>query len=90
MDTAPRPLRWRKSSYSSNGTNCVEVAWHMSSFSSNGSSCVEVAWKKSSFSSNGTDCVELSPDLAAVRDSKNPDGPVLGVDLRRLVSVIKG
>ena len=73
MDTAPRSLRWRKSSYSSNGTNCVEVAW-----------------QKSSHSSNGSSCVELSSDLAAVRDSKNPDGPTLRADLRRLVRMIKG
>ncbi len=56
MDTAPRPLRWRKSSYSSNGTSCVELA----------------------------------SDLAAVRDSKNPDGPMLHVDLRGLLRMIKG
>jgi hypothetical protein len=33
---------WRKSSYSSNGTNCVEV-WRKSSRSNNGTDCVEVA-----------------------------------------------
>ena len=26
MDTAPHPHRWRTSSYSSNGTNCIEVS----------------------------------------------------------------
>jgi Domain of unknown function (DUF397) len=55
MDTAPRPLRWRTST----------------------------------FSSNGTDCVEVSHDLAAVRDSKNPEGSTLAVDLRRFVSAIQ-
>ena len=73
MSAAPRPLRWRKSSFSSNGTNCVEVAW-----------------RKSSYSSNGSSCVELASDLAAVRDSKNPDGPTLRVDLRGLLRMIKG
>ncbi|MBB5954153.1 hypothetical protein FHS29_000723 [Saccharothrix tamanrassetensis] len=37
-------------------------------------------WRKSSRSQNGADnCVEVvsSPSRAAVRDSKNPDGPVL-------------
>jgi uncharacterized protein DUF397 len=68
MDTAPRPHLWRKSSFSSNGTNCVEVSW-----------------RKASFSSNGTNCVEVSRDLAAVRDSKNPGGPTLRVDLRRFL-----
>jgi hypothetical protein len=61
--------RWRKSSYSGNGgANCVEVgaAWHKSSYSGNG----------------GGNCVEVARDLAhavAVRDSKDPDGPVLTV-----------
>lgn len=37
-------------------------------------------WRKSSRSgSNGGDCVELTglPDAVALRDSKDPDGPVL-------------
>jgi hypothetical protein len=38
-------------------------------------------WHKSTRSgSNGGDCVEVAdnlPDLVAVRDSKDPDGPVL-------------
>lgn len=37
-------------------------------------------WRKSSYSgSNGGDCVELADavDGVAVRDSKDPDGPVL-------------
>lgn len=57
---------WRKSSYSSNGGDCVEAA---------------TMWRKSSYSSsNGGDCVEVAPDsgrLVAVRDSKNPYGPKL-------------
>lgn len=72
MDTAPRPHLWRTSSYSSNGTNCVEVSW-----------------RKASYSSNGSSCVEVSNDLAAVRDSKNPDGPTLRVDFRLLVGAIQ-
>lgn len=55
MGTAPRPHRWRTSSYSSNGSNCVEV----------------------------------SDDLAAVRDSKNVEGPTLRVDLRRFVTALQ-
>lgn len=38
------------------------------------------AWRKSSFSNGGGgNCVELAqtPDLGAVRDSKNPAGPIL-------------
>jgi hypothetical protein len=60
---------WRKSSYSTgNGGECVEVA----------------AWRKSSRSTaNGGECVEVAgrPQRGAValRDSKDPDGPVLAV-----------
>jgi hypothetical protein len=36
-------LIWRKSSYSANGGDCVEVGWRTSSYSANGGSCVEVA-----------------------------------------------
>ena len=46
-------------------------------------------WRTSSFSSNGSNCVELSHNLAAVRDSKNPEGPTLNVHVRQLVSAIQ-
>jgi uncharacterized protein DUF397 len=46
-------------------------------------------WRASSFSSNGTDCVEVFRDLGALRDSKNPDGPSLAVNVRTLVGVAK-
>ncbi|HEU5470271.1 MAG TPA: DUF397 domain-containing protein [Actinophytocola sp.] len=154
MPTAPRSLRWRTSSFSSNGPNCVQVAhdltalrdsknptgpilqanlrtflgavrWRVSSFSSNGTNCVEVAhdltalrdsknptgpvlqanlrtflravqdgpdhlrWRTSSFSSNGPDCVEVAHDLTALRDSKNPTGPLLRADLRHLLQAVQ-
>lgn len=58
---------WRKSSYSSETGegNCVEVAWRKSSRSgeTGQTNCVEVAF-------GGT---------VAVRDSKNPAGPILTV-----------
>jgi hypothetical protein len=42
---------------------------------------IEPRWRKSSYSGNGGgDCVEVAcnlPGVVAVRDSKNPDGPVL-------------
>jgi hypothetical protein len=62
--------RWRKSSYSGNGGgNCVEVG---------------TVWRKSSYSGNGgANCVEVARNLAgivAVRDSKDPHGPVLTIE----------
>lgn len=56
---------WRKSTYSNNGGNCVEVA---------------AAWRKSTYSNNGGQCVEVAhaaPGVVAVRDSKDPGGPAL-------------
>ena len=67
-------MRWRKSSYSSG----------------QGGNCVELAWRKSSYSSgqNGA-CVELAY-AGAVRDSKNPGGPVLRVgDLASFLHEVK-
>jgi uncharacterized protein DUF397 len=62
----------------------TRAGWRKSSYSSgNGGACVEVAaeWRKSSYSSaNGGNCVEVARNLAAtvaVRDSKDPQGPVL-------------
>jgi hypothetical protein len=60
---------WRKSSYSGNSANCVEIAagivvgpWHKSSYSGNEGNCVEVA---------------ASAKQVAIRDSKNPTGPTI-------------
>jgi hypothetical protein len=47
-----------------------------------------VRWRTSSYSSSGGDCVQLS-DTGAVRDSKNPGGPVLRADLNALVKAVK-
>jgi hypothetical protein len=53
-------------------------------------------WRKSSYSgSNGGNCVEIAdnlPAVVAVRDSKDPDGPVLAFaldDWQALTSAIK-
>jgi hypothetical protein len=35
---------WRKSSFSTETADCVEVAWRKSSFSGTETNCVEVAW----------------------------------------------
>ncbi|MFB7634105.1 DUF397 domain-containing protein [Streptomyces sp. NPDC056149] len=59
-------LAWFKSSYSGDeGGNCLEAAF---------------AWRKSTYSgSAGGNCLEVaaSPTTIHIRDSKNPDGPVL-------------
>lgn len=57
-----RATGWRKSSFSSASSNCVEVLWRKSTFSTASSNCVEVGF---------------GPDVVAARDSKNPLGPVL-------------
>jgi hypothetical protein len=61
--------RWRKSSYSTDAGNCVEVAF------------APVAWRKSSYSGNTTACVEVAVAGGAVglRDSKHPNGTPLAV-----------
>jgi hypothetical protein len=55
--------------------------WFKSSRSTNNGTCVEAAflWRKSSRSANNGECVEVAtlPDQVALRDSKDPTGPVL-------------
>ncbi|WP_026403168.1 DUF397 domain-containing protein [Actinomadura rifamycini] len=48
-------------------------------------------WRKSSRSTNnGGDCVEIASAeaLVAVRDSKDPDGPMLAVDRRAFAELL--
>jgi hypothetical protein len=44
-------------------------------------------WRKSSYSTAAQNCVELTD--SAVRDSKDPDGPALSVDVTALVAAVK-
>ncbi|MFE9902168.1 DUF397 domain-containing protein [Streptomyces achromogenes] len=66
--------KWRRSSYSSDqGGNCVECA-----------PLGDLTWQKSSYSSDqGGQCLEVAETpcatTVAIRDSKNPAGPVLNV-----------
>ncbi|MGW2588803.1 DUF397 domain-containing protein [Streptomyces sp. NPDC001515] len=59
--------------------------WFKSSYSGDeGGACLEVAyeWRKSSYSGDeGGQCVEVAahPSAVHVRDSKNPEGPELGI-----------
>lgn len=65
------------------GRDLSQAVWRKSRFSEgNGGDCVEVAFLKSSFSEpNGGACVEVAhlDSAVALRDSKNPTGPVLVV-----------
>lgn len=57
-------IEWRKSSYSNEQGNCVEIAGN---------------WRKSSYTADQGNCVEAAhgePGIL-VRDSKDPAGPVL-------------
>lgn len=47
-----------------------------------------MTWRKSSRSGSQTNCVELA-NWGAVRDSKNPTGPALAVDIAALLAAIK-
>jgi hypothetical protein len=49
----------------------------------------ETRWRKSSRSTSGDSCVEAAHTHDMVRDSKNPDGPALRVDLSGMVAAIK-
>ncbi|MER7079825.1 protein of unknown function [Saccharopolyspora kobensis] len=53
---------WRKSSYSGEETNCVEVGWRKSSYSGEEGNCVEVG---------------ASSEVVGVRDTKDRDGGML-------------
>lgn len=48
------------------------------------------SWRKSSFSGGNNECVELAhrPNVAAVRDSKNVNGPVIELSRRALVGFL--
>jgi hypothetical protein len=46
-------------------------------------------WRTSSKSDSAGQCVAVRQDLAALRDSKNPTGPVLPVNVRPLLAAVK-
>jgi uncharacterized protein DUF397 len=58
---------WRKSTHSTNTSNCVEVAF------------LNADWRKSTRSDASNTCVEVAfaGRAVALRDSKNPAGPIL-------------
>jgi hypothetical protein len=68
----------------------ANLAWRKSSYSADGhGACVEIAWHKSSHSADNGHCVEVASTLGAVRDSKNPAGPMLHANLAALVTTVK-
>lgn len=68
----------------------TEMHWWKSSHSGEDGNCVELAWRKSSYSGKESNCVELALTPGAVRDSKDPAGPVLPVpDMRAFLREIK-
>jgi hypothetical protein len=50
----------------------------------------DLTWRKSTYSGSDddSDCMELAAQ-GAVRDSKNPAGPILSVDITALVAAAK-
>jgi hypothetical protein len=51
----------------------------------------DLTWRKSTHSGGSDDdqnCVELAAQ-GAVRDSKNPTGPILSLDITTLVAAVK-
>ena len=46
-------------------------------------------WRKSGFSSGQETCVEVAHTRAALRDSKNPGGPVLTADVTGLLAAVR-
>jgi len=49
---------------------------------------MESKWKKSSRTQGANNCVELA-HTGKVRDSKNPSGPTLSIDLAGLLVAVK-
>jgi hypothetical protein len=49
----------------------------------------ETTWRKSSYSANTGTCVEITSALDRIRDSKNPHGPTLQVDVAGFVRAVK-
>ncbi|HEY3611544.1 MAG TPA: DUF397 domain-containing protein [Pseudonocardiaceae bacterium] len=50
----------------------------------------DLTWRKSTYTggAEGQNCVELASQ-GAVRDSKNPDGPVLNIEITALLTAMK-
>ncbi|GAA3229773.1 DUF397 domain-containing protein [Actinocorallia longicatena] len=54
---------------------------------------VELTWRKSTHSGSGDQCVEVAalPEGGrAIRDSKNPDGPMLMINRSEFTKFVQG
>ncbi|MCI2420730.1 DUF397 domain-containing protein [Saccharopolyspora sp. K220] len=49
----------------------------------------EPTWHKSSYSANTGTCIELASSLDRIRDSKDPHGPTLRVNVAGFVQAVK-
>lgn len=80
---------WRKSSYSGVNGNCLEWAFTKSTYSTN-SDCLEAAFRKSSWCQGG-ECAEAAvrDGVVLVRDSRDPDGPVLPLPIEDWAAFVK-
>jgi hypothetical protein len=53
---------------------------------------MQVRWQKSTYSGSTSNCVEVAHTKTGIRDSKNPDGPVITTSpaaLDRFIKAIK-
>lgn len=50
---------------------------------------VPLRWRKSTRSSGTETCVEIAHTRGAVRDSKNPGGPMLAMDVTGMIAAVK-
>ncbi|MBC6447623.1 DUF397 domain-containing protein [Actinokineospora xionganensis] len=48
-----------------------------------------IRWRKASRSDGNDTCVELANTLDALRDSKNPGGPMIRGDVRQLLRAVR-
>lgn len=89
---------WRKASASNSQGACVELKWRKADASNPSGSCVELAWHNASACGVNGECVEVSRQPAetgtgyvvAMRDSKNPDGPVLEFTQAEIAAFLDG
>ncbi|GDY32055.1 DUF397 domain-containing protein [Gandjariella thermophila] len=49
----------------------------------------QIRWRKPRHSTGTNSCVEVAGTLDQIRDSKNPDGPILRVDVAEFVAAVK-